>query len=42
VIFLTSVEEGDQRGKSVGVVDYITTPLRADKLLAFVAPLPLG
>ena len=37
VIFLTSHEEGDQRGKSLGVVGYITKPVRADRLLAMVA-----
>lgn len=37
VIFLTSVEEGDQRGKSLGAVGYVTKPVRADKLLALVA-----
>ena len=37
VIFLTSVEEGDYRGKSLGAVGYITKPVRADKLLALVA-----
>jgi two-component system chemotaxis response regulator CheY len=37
VIFLTSVEEGDQRGKSLGAVGYITKPVRADKLLSLVA-----
>ena len=37
VIFLTSMEEGDQRGKSVGAVGYLTKPVRADKLLALVA-----
>src|SRR3954451_4953286 len=37
VIFLTSMEEGDQRGKSLGVVGYITKPVRADRLLAMVA-----
>ena len=37
VIFLTSVEEGDHRGKSLGAVGYITKPVRADKLLALVA-----
>jgi two-component system chemotaxis response regulator CheY len=37
VIFLTSVEEGDQRGKSLGVVGYITKPVRADRLLALVS-----
>jgi len=37
VIFLTSVEEGDHRGKSLGAVGYVTTPVRADKLLTVVA-----
>jgi len=37
VIFLTSVEEGDHRGKSLGAVGYITQPVRADKLLTLVA-----
>src|SRR3954469_10782301 len=37
VIFLTSVEEGDHRGKSLGAVGYITKPVRADKLLTLVA-----
>ena len=37
MIFLTSVEEGDHRGTSLGVVGYITKPVRADKLLALVA-----
>src|SRR3954452_5697892 len=37
VIFLTSVEEGDHRGKSLGAVGYITKPVRADKLLSLVA-----
>src|SRR5213083_773123 len=37
VIFLTSVEEGDYRGKTLGAVGYITKPVRADKLLALVA-----
>ncbi len=37
VIFLTSVEEGDQRGKALGAVGYITKPVRADKLLSLVA-----
>ena len=37
VIFLTSVEEGDHRGKALGAVGYITKPVRADKLLALVA-----
>src|SRR5258706_4725218 len=37
VIFLTSVEEGDHRGKSLGAVGYITKPASADKLLTLVA-----
>jgi len=37
VIFLTSVEEGDQRGRSLGAVGYVTKPVRADKLLSLVA-----
>ncbi|TAK85525.1 MAG: response regulator [Betaproteobacteria bacterium] len=37
VIFLTSMEEGDQRGKELGAVGYLTKPVRADRLLAMVA-----
>ena len=37
VIFLTSVEEGDHRGKALGAVGYLTKPVRADHLLALVA-----
>ena len=37
VIFLTSLEEGDQRGKELGAVGYVTKPIRADRLLALVA-----
>ena len=37
VIFLTSVEEGDHRGKALGAVGYITKPVRADYLLSLVA-----
>jgi DNA-binding response OmpR family regulator len=37
VIFLTSVEEGDYRGKALGAAGYITKPVRADHLLALVA-----
>jgi CheY-like chemotaxis protein len=37
VIFLTSIEEGDHRGKSLGAVGYINKPVRADRLLALVA-----
>ena len=36
VIFLTSVEEGDARGREVGAVGYLTKPVRADKLLKLV------
>jgi two-component system chemotaxis response regulator CheY len=48
VIFLTSDDEGDKRGKELGAIGYVTKPVRADKLLALVArhlpdsPLPLG
>ena len=48
MIFLTSVEEGDHRGKSLGAVGYVAKPVRADKLLALVAQhvsarrLPIG
>jgi len=34
---LTSLEEGDPRGKSLGVIGDITKPVRADRLLALVA-----
>lgn len=37
VIFLTSIEDGDQRGRSLGAVGYVTKPVRADHLLALVA-----
>lgn len=37
VIFLTTFEEGDQRGKELGVVGYLNKPIRADRLLAMVA-----
>jgi two-component system chemotaxis response regulator CheY len=37
VIFLTSMEEGDERGKSLGAVGYLTKPVRADRLLSLVA-----
>ena len=37
VIFLTSVEEGDHRGKGLGAVGYLTKPVMADKLLRMVA-----
>ena len=48
VIFLTSMEEGDHRGKALGAVGYITKPVRADRLLQLVAKhvqggtLPIG
>jgi CheY-like chemotaxis protein len=37
VIFLTSVEDGDARGKELGAAGYVTKPVRADRLLALVA-----
>jgi CheY-like chemotaxis protein len=37
VIFLTSMEEGNERGKSLGAVGYVTKPVRADRLLSLVA-----
>ena len=37
VIFLTSMEEGDHRGKELGAVGYLTKPVRADRLLELVA-----
>jgi CheY-like chemotaxis protein len=37
VIFLTSVEDGDFRGKELGAVGYVTKPVRADHLLSLVA-----
>ena len=37
VIFLTSVEDGDGRGKELGAVGYLTKPVRADRLLELVA-----
>ena len=48
VIFLTSYDEGDERGKALGAVGYLTKPVRADKLLQLVAKhvpggaLPIG
>ena len=48
VIFLTSIEDGDLRGKELGAVGYITKPVRADRLLELVArhvpggTLPIG
>ena len=37
VIFLTTFEEGDQRGKELGVVGYLMKPIRSDRLLSLVA-----
>jgi CheY-like chemotaxis protein len=37
VIFLTSVDDGDHRGKELGAVGYLTKPVRADRLLELVA-----
>jgi CheY-like chemotaxis protein len=37
VIFLTTMEEGDHRGKELGAVGYLTKPVRSDRLLAIVA-----
>ncbi len=37
VIFLTSLTEGDEMGKELGAVGYLTKPVRADKLLDLVA-----
>lgn len=37
VVFLTSMEDGDHRGKELGAVGYITKPVRADRLLSMVA-----
>jgi CheY-like chemotaxis protein len=37
VIFLTTFEEGDYRGKELGVVGYLTKPIRSDHLLSLVA-----
>ena len=48
MIFLTSFDDGDHRGKELGAVGYITKPVRADRLLALVAQhvpggaLPIG
>jgi len=37
VIFVTSVEDGEARGREMGAVGYLTKPVRADRLLALVA-----
>jgi len=48
VIFLTSYDDGDDRGRELGAVGYIIKPVRADRLLALVAQhvpggaLPIG
>ena len=48
VIFLTSMSEGDARGKELGAVAYLRKPVRADRLLQLVAKhvpggaLPIG
>ena len=36
VIMLTSETEFEDRGKRLGVADYVTKPVRADRLLALV------
>jgi DNA-binding response OmpR family regulator len=37
IIFLTSSEEGEGRGRELGAAGYLTKPVRADRLLALVA-----
>jgi two-component system chemotaxis response regulator CheY len=37
VIFLTSLEDTDSRGRELGAVGYITKPVRSDRLLSLVA-----
>jgi len=37
VIFLTSAEDGEGRGKELGAVGYLTKPVRADRLLELVS-----
>jgi CheY-like chemotaxis protein len=37
VIFLTSMEDGDSRGRELGAVGYVTKPVRSDRLLSLVA-----
>ena len=37
VIFLTSMEDGDSRGKELGAVGYLTKPVMRDRLLDLVA-----
>jgi two-component system chemotaxis response regulator CheY len=42
VIFLTSMEDGEGRGKELGAVGYLTKPVRADRLLELVARIVPG
>src|SRR5258706_14627929 len=37
IVFLTSITEGDSRGKELGAVGYLTKPVRADHLLALAS-----
>ena len=37
VIFLTTEEEGESRGRELGAVGYVAKPIRADRLLSLVA-----
>ena len=37
VIFLTSLDDGDARGRELGAAGYVTKPVRADRLLSLVA-----
>jgi DNA-binding response OmpR family regulator len=37
VIFLTSMDDGDARGRDLGAVGYVVKPVRADRLLSLVA-----
>ena len=37
VIFLTTEEEGELRGRALGAVGYVAKPIRADRLLTLVA-----
>ncbi len=37
VLFLSSSEETDNRGKELGAIGYVTKPVRADRLLEVVA-----
>jgi two-component system, chemotaxis family, sensor histidine kinase and response regulator PixL len=37
VIFLSSAEDADYRGKQLGAVGYLTKPVRADHLLSLIA-----